>query len=69
MVPFGSELDSELERGGMDSDNEYEAFQVTEEDILNEFGTRRRKKSKKSRKEDAVYGMWADPDSDDDDYK
>ncbi len=56
----------------MDSDNEeYESFQVTEEDILNEFGTRRRRKSKKSRKEDAVYGMWADHDSEeeDDDYK
>ena len=46
----------------MDSDVEYEAFQITEDDLLNEFSTKRRRKF---RKEDAIYGMWAEQDSDD----
>ncbi len=49
----------------MDSEDEYEAFQVTGEDLLNEFGGRRRRR--KFRKEDAIYGMWAEHDSEEDD--
>ena len=41
-----------------DSDNEYEPFQVTEEEF----------KSKRPRmtKEDHIYGLWAEHDSDED---
>lgn len=46
----------------MSSDGEYEAFQITDDDIANEFGGRRRRRN---RKEDAIYGMWAAQDSDD----
>lgn len=46
----------------MDSDGEYESFQITEDDIAHEFGGRRRRRN---RKEDAIYGMWAAQDSDD----
>ena len=45
----------------MDSDDELEPFQITEEDQANEFRPRRRR----FRKEDAIYGMWAEQDSDD----
>ena len=45
----------------MDSDDEYEQFQVTEEDLLQEFFPRKRKFTR----EDHIYGMWAQHDSDD----
>ena len=45
----------------MDSDDELESFQVTEEDLLGEFYPKRRKFTR----EDKIYGMWAQHDSDD----
>ena len=48
-----------------DSDEEFESFQVTEQDLLNELQPRKRKFTK----EDRIYGMWAENDSDDDDRK
>ena len=47
----------------IDSDEEYESFQVTEQDLLNELHPKKRKFTK----EDRIYGMWAEHDSDDDD--
>jgi len=45
------------------SGDEYEPFQVTEEDELAErFPQRRRRKQTR---EDRIYGMWAQHDSDD----
>lgn len=46
-----------------DSDEEFESFQVTEQDLLNELHPKKRKFTK----EDRIYGMWAENDSDDDD--
>eukprot|EP00731_Ephydatia_muelleri_P015721 Em0009g145a len=48
-----------------DSDEEFESFQVTEQDLLNELHPKKRKFTK----EDRIYGMWAENDSDDDDRK
>ena len=42
-----------------DSDDEYEPFQVTEEEFL--------PKRRKMTKEDHIYGLWAEHDSDEDD--
>lgn len=42
-----------------DSDDEYEAFQITEEEFL--------PKRRKMTKEDHIYGLWAEHDSDEDD--
>ena len=44
----------------MDSDEEYESFEVTEEDLMGGFNVKRRKFTK----EDSIYGMWAQHDSD-----
>ena len=45
----------------MSSDEEYESFQVTEEDL---FGSRKRRKFTK---EDHIYGLWAQHNSDEED--
>lgn len=42
-----------------DSDDEFEPFQVTEEEFL--------PKRRKMTKEDHIYGLWAQNDSDDED--
>lgn len=49
------------------SGDEYEPFQVTEEDQLAErFPQRRRRRQTR---EDRIYGMWAQHDSDDEDRR
>lgn len=50
----------------MDSEEEYESFQVSEEDLMSAFYPRRRRKFTK---EDAIYGQWAQHDSDEEDRK
>ena len=45
-----------------DSDDELEQFQVTQHDLDTEFMPRRGKR--KFTKEDAIYGLWAEHDSD-----
>lgn len=47
------------------SGDEYEPFQVTEEDQLAERFPRRRRR--RQTREDRIYGMWAQHDSDDED--
>ena len=47
----------------MASDEEMEAFEITEEDLLRELDPYGKKR--KFTKEDAIYGMWAEHDSDD----
>ena len=49
----------------MDDDVEVEDFEITDMDLMHGLGLgfRRRKMTK----EEAIYGMWADKDSDDDD--
>lgn len=44
------------------SDNEYEAFEVTNYDLLNEFNPNRPRR--KLTKNQQIYGIWADSDSD-----
>lgn len=46
----------------MASDEELEAFEITEEDLLRELNPY--SKRRKFTKEDAIYGMWAEHDSD-----
>lgn len=50
----------------MASDEEMESFEITEEDLLRELNPYA--KRKKFTKEDAIYGMWAEHDSDEE-YK
>ena len=50
----------------MASDDEMEAFEITEEDLLRELNPYA--KRRKFTKEDAIYGMWAEHDSDEE-YK
>lgn len=48
----------------MDDDVEVEDFEITDYDLMQGFGLGFRKK--RMTKEEAIYGMWADKDSDDD---
>ena len=49
------------------SSDEYESFQVTEDDLSYEFNPMA--KRKRFTKEDRIYGMWADNDSDEDESR
>ena len=49
----------------MDSDDELESFQITEDDLYNELNPNRHQR--RFTKEDAMLGMWASRDSDDED--
>ena len=48
----------------MDDDVEVEDFEITDFDLMQGFGLGFRKK--RMTKEEAIYGMWAEKDSDDD---
>ena len=48
----------------MSSDEEMEAFEITDYDVENEFNPNR--KRRKFTREDAIYGVWAQRDDDDD---
>ncbi|XP_020609347.1 tuftelin-interacting protein 11-like [Orbicella faveolata] len=48
----------------MDDDVEVEDFEITDYDLMQGFGLGFRKK--RMTKEEAIYGMWAEKDSDDD---
>ena len=48
----------------MDDDVEVEDFEITDYDLMQGFGLGFRRK--RMTKEEAIYGMWAEKDSDDD---
>ena len=51
-------------RAGEEEDGvEFESFEVTDWDLANEFNPERRRH--KQTKEDTIYGVWAERDSDD----